>query len=297
MRSLIHRSISSFPSAVDVVLGVIALGALFALFLFTAKVASAQTMSPDGAVLTPTSTDRSSLVTVDGTWTFSPTVAQFGNVILLNGSPNNGGNAVLLEISSSKIFAKAIDSSWWEWANVSGWLPATAPVTPPLGSADITCTTPTKNTDGTTIAGAQLPLKLYFYEGLVPGPMYRQISPPQTSCAYTFGNLEPGVHYFAAIAVDAIGSSSGGSNEATKTIPPVPTPNAPSGLTVPASRPIAYTFPSTEGGLIKLAVGTAKPGATCHNDWVVNGYQRVDVANVDLNPGAGQVLVAFTTCN
>lgn len=176
---------------------------------------------------------------------------------------------------------------------------------PPLGAdVTVTCTAPTQNTDSSPIAGAQLPIGFFFWEGLQSGTatngVYRQVTPMVTGCNYVFPNLEPGMHYFVAETVDATGVLSGPSNEASKMVPapgqPIPLP--PSGLTVPASQPLAYTFPNTDNALIKLAIGTAKPGAVCHNDWVVNGYQRVDVADVNLSPGVSAVgIAAFTTCN
>jgi hypothetical protein len=211
--------------------------------------------------LTPTSTDRTTLTTADGTWSFSLSIGPSGNVILLNGSNANGGQGVLLVVSAGKIYAQILDGRWWIYSNVSGWSPSASPD----GEAAMSCTAPTTNTDGSTIAGAQLPLAFYFYEGIAHGPMYRQISPAQTTCSYVWKNLEPGPHYFAAIAVDALGASSGGSNEATKAIN-VPTPNAPTGLTAPLQvlhNDIAYQIVQAPNQVTLLAFGNVPAGTVC----------------------------------
>ncbi|HZF28727.1 MAG TPA: hypothetical protein VE907_06400 [Gammaproteobacteria bacterium] len=182
-------------------------------------------------------------------------------------------------------------------------------VTAPSGqSVRITCTPPTTNTDATPIGPTQLPLSFYFWEGLMPGPVYRQVSPLISGCDYTFPNLEAGNHYFVAITQDALGARSGSSNEATKTVlaPGQAAPNPPTALmgTVPASTPLAYTLATTNESLFPFAIGTAKPGAHCDMTQSFTAptaasgatQYRVNVADVDLKPGVNPI-VAFTTCN
>jgi hypothetical protein len=73
--------------------------ALLALF----SVATAQTLSPDGSSITPSS--GGSLVTADGTWTFGTATQSWGTQILLNGQPmNNFANKMI--ILGGKIYAQ-----------------------------------------------------------------------------------------------------------------------------------------------------------------------------------------------
>lgn len=289
-----------FPTTFDYVVGAIVLACIVILTIMSLPV-HAQTVSPDGATITPASGGQ--LTTADGTWTFGTTpITSSGNPTLLNGNHNNGGQASAMEVVGGVLYANTLDAGWWVWNSVSGWNSTAAPPPVANGTADITCTSPTQNTDGSAIAGTQLPLKIYFYEGIMPGPVYRQISPAQSTCAYKFTNLENGVHYFAAVAVDAVGASSGGSNEASKAIG-IPTPAAPTNLKVPSTAPIAWTISTTRNALVPFAVGTAKAAAKCDTTQSfsfpsVNGgapVYRVALTDVDLLPNVTP-LVVFTTC-
>jgi hypothetical protein len=134
----------------------------------------------------------------------------------------------------------------------------------------LTCTAPTKNTDTTDIGSAQLPLKFYFWEGLTSGAttgIYRQISPPQSACTYTFPNLELGPHFFVAAVVDERGAQSASSGEATKTIlpPGTPNPNPPTNLVAGSTvgTQIAYIPAITQNQMTVLEVGTVPGGVAC----------------------------------
>jgi hypothetical protein len=67
----------------------------------TALVAHAQSVSPDGSSITPSS--GGSLVTTDGTWTFGTVATADGNEILLNGQGVGNGYAVKAAVYGGKI--------------------------------------------------------------------------------------------------------------------------------------------------------------------------------------------------
>src|SRR5690349_9267507 len=77
-------------------------------------------VSPDGTVLLPGT--GGAIASTDGTWTFSASTGNGGNLILLNGSNANGGRAVKLEIADGgTIYAQADDGSWWSYAGYWQW--------------------------------------------------------------------------------------------------------------------------------------------------------------------------------
>lgn len=175
------------------------------------------------------------------------------------------------------------------------WLAA-----PPGQNVLVNCTSPTTNTDGSPIAGSQLPLKLYFYEGLMTGPVFRQISPAQSDCSYIWPNLEVGQHYFVVIAVDARGASSGSSNEATHMVLPAgqSPPSPPTGVSSPTksmSDNKVYTIKQTKNHVSFTQVGTATVGTQCDETQpVIDKY----VVNRDLVTWLGSVRpqVVVATC-
>jgi hypothetical protein len=79
-------------------------------------------ISPDGTVLLPGT--GASLTSSDGVWTFS------GNLTLLNGSHDNGGQAVKLEIAEGgKIYAQSADGEWWVYSGYWQWSPGPSSTT------------------------------------------------------------------------------------------------------------------------------------------------------------------------
>jgi hypothetical protein len=92
-----------------------------------------------------------------------------------------------------------------------------APTAPPTtGSATLTWSEPTENTDGTPITGLA---GYHIYYGTSQGAMTTTItvaSPTETS--YVVTGLAPGTYYFAVVAYNSTGADSAESNVGSKTI-------------------------------------------------------------------------------
>jgi hypothetical protein len=91
--------------------------------------------------------------------------------------------------------------------------PATTPTT---GSATLSWTVPTENTDGTPIVGLA---GYHIYYGTSAGALTTSVTisdPTETS--YVVGGLAPGTYYFAIVAFNSAGVDSPQSNMASKTI-------------------------------------------------------------------------------
>src|SRR5208283_3090119 len=92
----------------------------------TLAVAAGPAVSPDGSVLL--AGPGGSLVTTDGTWTFSTTTAAGGYEILLNGQWAGGGSAVKLEVANQgHLYADNSQANWYEWVG-GAWTPCASPV-------------------------------------------------------------------------------------------------------------------------------------------------------------------------
>jgi len=127
------------------------------------------------------------------------------------------------------------------------------------GSAVLSCTPPTKYTDGTTIAS----LASYkWYWGTAQGNYPNsKITPSSGGCGTTISPLTPGPWFFVVTAIDTTGTESVVSNVATKTIAP-PKPNPPTNLTVAADLTAWVLAPSTNRVAL-VAVGKFTAGTTC----------------------------------
>jgi hypothetical protein len=93
---------------------------------------------------------------------------------------------------------------------------APAPPPPATGSATLTWTAPTENTNGTPIAGLA---GYHIYYGTTENTWTTTItvaSPTETS--YVVSGLAPGTYYFAVVAYNAAGMDSPQSNVLSKTI-------------------------------------------------------------------------------
>lgn len=132
----------------------------------------------------------------------------------------------------------------------------TLPAFAQTGSAILSCTPPTTNTDGTAIAGT---VTYKFYRGTT-ATSQTTVSTAQTSCSYTWTGLSAGTHYFSATAT-VNGVESARSNVASKTIAFTPSP--PTGLTVLADT-VAYETRSRWGNLfVWRDAGTVLAGTSC----------------------------------
>jgi hypothetical protein len=88
--------------------------------------------------------------------------------------------------------------------------------TPATGSATLSWTPPTENTDGTPITGLA---GYHIYYGTSASALTTTVTiadPTQTS--YVVGGLAPGTYYFAIVAYNTVGIDSTESNTASKTI-------------------------------------------------------------------------------
>ncbi len=74
--------------------------------------------SPDGTILLVGSAGN--LVTAAGTWTFSTTKANGGNLILLNGQSAGAGAGVKLEVANAgKMYTLNSSNQWWVWGGTA----------------------------------------------------------------------------------------------------------------------------------------------------------------------------------
>jgi hypothetical protein len=115
-------------------------------------------VSPDGSVLTPGS--NGSLVTADGTWTFSTTLVNNTDyVILLNGQPATNGSSTSMTVAGGgKLYAKNSQNNVYVW-NGAGWTQTTMPTAPAPN-------TTTTSTGGVTVPTGGYDISAYTIMGL-----------------------------------------------------------------------------------------------------------------------------------
>lgn len=124
----------------------------------------------------------------------------------------------------------------------------------------ITCTAPTKNTDGTDITAAQGALTFNLYGGL-QGQTKQKLVTGATSCSFTRAAVAFGTQEYQASTV-ALGIEGPMSNTASIVIPP-PTPGAPTNAMVVTL--LAYEMRGTlqDGTLRMVRVGRVYEGTSC----------------------------------
>jgi hypothetical protein len=160
---------------------------------------------------------------------FQPTVSQGGGVITFSvqGQPNwatfnaktgelTGTPAPVNEGKTGLIIITATNGS--TSSSIGPFtIAVNAPSAPPAtGSATLSWTEPTENTDGTPITGLA---GYHIYYGTSEGAMSTTItvaSPTETS--YVVTGLAPGTYYFTVVAYNTAGVDSPQSNLANKTI-------------------------------------------------------------------------------
>jgi len=94
--------------------------------------------------------------------------------------------------------------------------PSNLPPPPSTGSATLTWTLPTQNTDGsplTDLAG----FRIMFGQSPTALDQSVTVNSP-TATSYTVGNLDSGTWYFAIVAFDSLGGASAPTNLVTATI-------------------------------------------------------------------------------
>jgi hypothetical protein len=138
-------------------------------------------LSPDGATLAGTT---GSLVTADGTWTFSPTTGPGGNLILLNGTNANAGQAVsMLVANGGQMYVLNTDPDWFLWAGAWTMLPhGTTPIAtlPPAPTASLTRSVPLQwnSTGATSCVGTGFTAGGASGSAVVPAPGTYSLSCP-----------------------------------------------------------------------------------------------------------------------
>jgi hypothetical protein len=144
-----------------------------------------------------------SLVTADGTWTFS------GNHVLLNGV-DTGGTGQLLQVDSGgQLYQLSTANAWWLWSGGAApggwWSQTSAPPTQVAGSQPVTVSwqAPAQNVDGsalTNLAG------YHIHYGSASGNYTStiQVANPGLT-TYVIQSLPVGTYYFAISAYNAAG--------------------------------------------------------------------------------------------
>lgn len=97
------------------------------------------------------------------------------------------------------------------------------------GSAVVTCTAPTKNTDGSNLTN--LASYRWYWGNSASSLPNTKTTPAASGCNTIIAALAPGTWFFAATAIDANGVESAKSNVAQKDIPAT-VPGAPTNLSV-----------------------------------------------------------------
>jgi hypothetical protein len=197
----------------------------------TMATAAATTSAPPAPPATPvvlTGTPSTS-VTVGQNYLFQPKVAQGGGLVTfsIQGQPSwatfdaNTGALTGTPATANEGKTGSITITGTNGSTSSSIGPFTIAVNaqsapPANGSANLSWTEPTQNTDGTPIVGL---VGYHIYYGTSQSTMTTTItvaSPTETS--YVVTGLAPGTYYFAVVAFNAAGVDSPESNVASKTI-------------------------------------------------------------------------------
>lgn len=157
---------------------------------------------------------------------------------------------------------------------------AVLPTMATAGEATITCTKPTKNTDGTTLTdlGGLRYLWGPSFEELNSGTYVDGATLP---CEYKVTGLTSGTWYFAVIAYKTNGMESALSNVVSKVVSdtlPEPAPPLPPSTVVIKLE--VYQVISTTDRFQFLPVGTVPGNTQCIGTQTINGYFAVPVSAV-----------------
>lgn len=141
------------------------------------------------------------------------------------------------------------------------------------GTATLTWTAPTQNTDGTPLTDLA-GYKIYYGTSATALTTVGTISSP-TATTTVIPSLGVGTWYFAMTAFNAAGAESARTATVSKVItaPPPKVPNPPGGLTVTVTT--AFTVVKQRDRFVMLPVGTVPPDTVCDTSQSVNGYYVV----------------------
>lgn len=174
---------------------------------------------------------------------------------------------------------------------------AFAPLPAMAAPVPLTCTAPTKYTDGTSIA-VGTPITFKFYRGTTAAAAASATTPvaTATTCAAT-DNAGPGQWFYVATAT--VGGVESARTSAVTITVPNPTPEAPTNLqaTVQVADTNAYKLRQSVDGFQLVAFGTVPVGTACDVSKVVNGYALVPRAAVTPRTRFEPLpLMAFAKC-
>jgi hypothetical protein len=146
-----------------------------------------------------------------------------GGVIYEDGALAGYSNAVAkLLYDNNTVYQENTAGGWWSWKG-NTWVTSSDPVgtgggggSSSTGSASLSWTAPTRNTDGTPL----MDLAGYtIYYGTNPSALTQTVQVANPSAvSYVVSNLSAGTYYFAVVAYTAVGTQSAQSSESSKTI-------------------------------------------------------------------------------
>jgi hypothetical protein len=143
--------------------------------------------------------------------------AVVGGVVYENGALAGYSNAVTaLVYQNGALYQQNAAGSWWSWSG-NAWVVSGDPTGGSTGSATLSWTPPTQNTDQTpltNLAGYTI------YYGLSASALTQSIQLADPSAtSYTVGNLGAATYYFAVAAYSSLGWEGANSAVVSKTIP------------------------------------------------------------------------------
>lgn len=142
-----------------------------------------------------------------------------GGLIFVNGALAGYSNKVIeLAYDNGVVYQENSSAAWWMWSGGT-WVATSPPGTAPVaggGSATLSWTAPTENTNGSALmdlAGYRI------YYGDSPGALTEMIQVADASATtYVVGNLSAGTYYFAIAAYASDGTQSAPSSSASKAV-------------------------------------------------------------------------------
>jgi len=158
------------------------------------------------------------------------------------------------------------------------------------GTAVVSWTAPTQNTDGSTLTDLK---GFRIYYGL-PTSATRTVDVDKTITSYSFDKLAPGEWFFYLTAISAAGQESQSSNTAKKTIdPPIAEPTVPNPPVVTVADATGYDFVKASNKVTMTAKGMVIKGAK-YIDGVwrdpTGTYRLVAVNKTTFKPSSGTTI-------
>jgi hypothetical protein len=229
--------------------------------------------------------------------------AQTAGVVTLRASPTSGTGTVTptLTWSTNPVATSCRASGGWSGTRAASGTQAQTTVnantnytltcTWGVGSARVSWTAPTQNTDGSSLTNLAR-FRILYGTSSTSLTQSQTVSDPTLRTA-TVSGLSPGTWYFAVRAVNTNGTESDNSNVASKSVTgasssatasvtvtaptPVPPPPPPSGTLRTTSQDVYDVVQQSNGTWSPRAiVGRIALGATCSTAFTANGgYYRV----------------------